>query len=123
MSDDEEFVMYLEGEGELFTYSVDKNPEEIFSDEPKLVFTLIHNCHCYREFPPLKNKKLFIFVNEKGGKITYKQIFYEIDKQVKTRYDEIKNEYGIDDDLMCDHRFLEHFSKITPIQYEIWCGS
>jgi len=127
MSDDDEFIDHLEGE--IFTYSLKNHPDEIFSDEHSLVFTLTNTCWCYQHFEPLKNKKIFIYVSAKdyyrGGRITYKQVFYEIDKQVKIRYDEIKKEYNIDHDynLMCDHRFIEVFTKITQIQYDIWCGS
>ena len=115
-------------DNDLFVNCLEDNkPDDIFSDDERLVFTLSHTCYCWSEFFPLKDKKIYIYVNavnyKSGGRITYGQIFDEINKQVKTRYEEIASEYDTDEIEVCNHCFIEIYTKVSDIQYEIWCGS
>jgi hypothetical protein len=111
-----------------YNFCLDKLPSEIFSEDKFLVFTLSHNCYCYENFDPLRNKLIYVYVKvdnyELGERITYGLIFYEIDKQMKAHYQEIADKCGMElKDIYCNHMFIESFDKETPIQYSVFCGS
>ena len=107
-----------------FSYCLKHRPSEIFSQD-NIVFTLTHTCYCYEGFDPLKDKKIFIYVNViENEPITYGQIFGEICKQVELHYKEIAEECDMEiEDIYCNHIFVESFTQTSPIQYDIWCGS
>jgi hypothetical protein len=119
-----------------------------FCYDPTFDPRFLYNVNTEKALKLYGNKAYFKIVPEANGNyITYGDIFIQSDKQFVDYLTEwikkenifiqsdkqfvdyltewIKKEKEDIDyqDLLCSHRFMEAFSKTTPIQYSIWCGS
>jgi len=122
--------IYEDIPGEMFMYGLPNKSTDTFSQDQFLVFTLTLDCWCWEDLDMLYNTRLYAYVNRKDHDITYLEIFNAIDTQISKQLKELEIKYGIiltgsipGEDIMCDHRFIEVFSKRTNIEYNILCGS
>jgi hypothetical protein len=111
--------------GDIFIYAIEEASSEVFTDKEFITLTYKFNHFCYEDMQELHDYTLFIYVRAVNGEpITYKQLFLEADKHVNKYFDEIAVKYKRDKySLVCNHIFLEGFDQVTPIQYDISCGS
>jgi hypothetical protein len=90
-----------------FTICIDsKELDDVISNKDTIVIMEKHTCYCYDDNP--RNND-YIIVKNKGNGITNKDMINAM----------IENNY----DPKCNHRFLEMFSKVNDVTYEVWFGS
>lgn len=109
---------------ENFKYGFSIHPKTVFNNEQELIFTLSHNCICYDDCKFMRRQMLYVIVktDQFNKKITYGQIFYEIEKQVREQYSEISLVYGLSlEQMYCDHRVIKLFLLSRKNQYDIVC--
>ena len=94
--------------GQYFSYDLDEYPNEVFSDDFFLIFSIHCCCYCY-ENTDLDGTYMNAYVVRKDKPLTFRDVFLQIDKQLGP--------------FICNHRFLEGFDKIGSNCYEICCGS
>jgi len=111
--------------GNYLTYALEENPDDIFTEQAFVVLTYKFNHFCYEDFPELHNYTLFIYVRAESTKlITYRQAFFTVDQELTEYYNELASKYDRPvDSFHCHHVFLEGFEEITPLQFDICCGS
>lgn len=79
---------------------------EVFSYEPLIIIKLEKKCYCY-DYCNEPNE--FIEIRSINGKITYYDLFKQLDA----------HEFR----TICNHRFLEGIEPINKYQYVLCCGS
>ena len=120
--------------GKTFCYSLENNKSDVFSQGTLAVFSLTFNHFCYEELDALYHNKLFAHVKriDADTPITYGQVFDAIDTQIGDQLAQLELVIGtetlnacryIGPTIVCNHRFIETLTKVSPIVYEIGCGS
>jgi hypothetical protein len=83
-----------------------KDIHNVVSYEKTIILKNTYTCYCYDgNYKPSD----YIIIKSKNGKITYHDIFYQLEQQ--------NFETG------CNHNFLEGLNKISNCEYEMLFGS
>jgi|TARA_B110000858_G_C17494606_1_gene333205 hypothetical protein len=130
MSDsDREYINYGKKynlDESVFDYSIDKDPNTVFTDKKNIKVLITHSCYCHKQNDYLKDEICNVDIVNSDGNINYIDIFNECTIQYKIFLNDIIEDNNLDikySELLCNHGFVEGFDELDNNLYLLSRGS